>query len=231
MKATSSVWQVRRLSPRSILSTSLAVWSVGCWQWPLDTIGASARSGFGQNQSGVIRESPIPSSGLLGEDQDRHGDARQSQISGVKRCGQDVRACSYARSTGRRVLPSQPGRTAPSRGTLRLNHPRPRPWQGRGLPASLCGCRPIRFPAEEVESGKYLAELRAFVEPSCEVFGHRLLAIGDLLKSEPSVYDAMAEAAAGVRAETTVPAAVYAFLPHPRSFRCTLSGRPASREQ
>jgi poly(ADP-ribose) glycohydrolase ARH3 len=98
-----------------------------------------------------------------------------------------------------------------------ITHGHPLGKEGSALQAYAVACAVCHRP-KEMAPGRYLANLRAFVRPDCEVFGRKLLAIGELLDSEPSVEQVVAELGNDVRAFTAVPAAIYAFLSHAHSF-------------
>ena len=98
-----------------------------------------------------------------------------------------------------------------------ITHGHPLGKEGAALQACAVACA-AASDTDNLSPTGFLKRLQAFVREDNEVYVHKLAAISDLLRLEPSVEDVVEQLGNDVRAQTAVPAAVYAFLAHPDSF-------------
>jgi poly(ADP-ribose) glycohydrolase ARH3 len=99
-----------------------------------------------------------------------------------------------------------------------ITHAHPLGKEGAALQACAVALA-IRARAGSVDPLKLLDELQAFVRPERDPFPAKLLTIGELLQSAPSVDEVVSLLGNDVSSMTAVPAAIYAFLYRPDSFQ------------
>jgi poly(ADP-ribose) glycohydrolase ARH3 len=103
-----------------------------------------------------------------------------------------------------------------------ITHAHPLGKEGAALQACAVALA-TRTRGGSLDPPKFLAELKAFVHSDREPFPEKLLAIGELLRSAPSINEVVALLGNDVSSMTAVPAAIYAFLSRPDSFQETVT--------
>ncbi len=76
----------------------------------------------------------------------------------------------------------------------------------------------VRSGTSDLDVREFLARLRSFARPDCEVYAQKLAAISELLESGPTAENVVSALGNDIRAQTAVPAALCAFLSHADSF-------------
>jgi poly(ADP-ribose) glycohydrolase ARH3 len=99
-----------------------------------------------------------------------------------------------------------------------ITHAHPLGKEGAALQACAVACAAACDPDSLVPT-VFVKRLRAFISEDNEVYVRKLAAISELLQREPFIDDVVEQLGNDVRAQTAVPAAVYAFLARPNSFK------------
>jgi poly(ADP-ribose) glycohydrolase ARH3 len=103
-----------------------------------------------------------------------------------------------------------------------ITHAHPLGKEGAALQACAVALA-MRARPGELDPTYFLNELKAFARLDCEPFLERLHVMSRLLRSNPLIDEVVACLGHDVRSFTAVPAAIYAFLSHPGSFREAVS--------
>ncbi|MCC6446275.1 MAG: ADP-ribosylglycohydrolase family protein [Armatimonadetes bacterium] len=88
-----------------------------------------------------------------------------------------------------------------------------------GLEGAAVQAYAVALAVRQLSGEAFLEEMRAFLRPDSEPFSRKLAAMEGLLRQRSSAREVVAVLGNGTESQESVPAAIYAFLSHPESFR------------
>jgi poly(ADP-ribose) glycohydrolase ARH3 len=99
-----------------------------------------------------------------------------------------------------------------------ITHAHPVGKEGAALQAYAVACA-VNSEIEEFSPQAFLEKLKVFLSPECEPLRQKLETISALLNKKPSISEVVTTLGNDVSADGSVPAAIYAFLANPASFK------------